>query len=217
MKMMTKALLAATALVTLPSIAQAAVVVNNVNISVPNNIDGVYINILTGATGASGGAVTGWDFNVYNNNAGLTFYGNATPGGILATGTPGTTAVARDLAAGTVIDASGQFNQFQTQGLLFQTGGNHVVGFRFLNETTGIYNFGYARITTTTGTGTSVGFPATITQMVYENTGAALTVAGAVTPGVPEPATWAMMMIGFGAMGAAMRRRSSVKTRVRFA
>jgi hypothetical protein len=27
-----------------------------------------------------------------------------------------------------------------------------------------------------------------------------------VTPGIPEPATWAMMLIGFGGMGAAMRR-----------
>ena len=36
-------------------------------------------------------------------------------------------------------------------------------------------------------------------------------------PGVPEPATWAMMMLGFGAMGAALRRRPSVKARVRFA
>ena len=28
-----------------------------------------------------------------------------------------------------------------------------------------------------------------------------------VTRGVPEPATWAMMLIGFGAMGVALRRR----------
>ena len=33
--------------------------------------------------------------------------------------------------------------------------------------------------------------------------------------GVPEPATWAMMVIGFGAVGLAARRRD--KVRVRFA
>ena len=37
---------------------------------------------------------------------------------------------------------------------------------------------------------------------------------GSVNPGVPEPATWAMMIGGFGAIGASMRRR---KVSVRFA
>ena len=44
-----------------------------------------------------------------------------------------------------------------------------------------------------------------------------LTVAGAATGAVPEPATWAMMMLGFGAMGASLRRRAKVTARVRFA
>ncbi|MBS0478382.1 MAG: PEPxxWA-CTERM sorting domain-containing protein [Proteobacteria bacterium] len=39
----------------------------------------------------------------------------------------------------------------------------------------------------------------------------------AVTPGVPEPATWAMMIMGFGAIGFAIRRRRDVAVRVRFA
>lgn len=34
---------------------------------------------------------------------------------------------------------------------------------------------------------------------------------------VPEPATWAMMLLGMGAVGFAMRRRSKVKTTVKFA
>jgi phospholipase/lecithinase/hemolysin len=37
-----------------------------------------------------------------------------------------------------------------------------------------------------------------------------------LTASVPEPATWAMMLVGFGAVGAAMRR-SRTKQRVRFA
>ncbi|MEO5937871.1 MAG: PEPxxWA-CTERM sorting domain-containing protein [Sphingomonas sp.] len=35
--------------------------------------------------------------------------------------------------------------------------------------------------------------------------------------GVPEPATWAMMLFGFGAIGGALRRRQNVATRIRFA
>ena len=38
----------------------------------------------------------------------------------------------------------------------------------------------------------------------------------AVTPGVPEPATWAMMIVGFGLVGGAMRRRA-VSARVTYA
>jgi subtilisin-like proprotein convertase family protein len=39
-------------------------------------------------------------------------------------------------------------------------------------------------------------------------TGWKLSLAGAPTPGgVPEPATWAMMLMGFGGLGAVLRRR----------
>ena len=42
-------------------------------------------------------------------------------------------------------------------------------------------------------------------------------VVGTITPSVPEPATWGLMLVGFGAMGYAMRRRAKVRTNVRFA
>lgn len=41
------------------------------------------------------------------------------------------------------------------------------------------------------------------------------TISFSPTAAVPEPATWAMMVLGFGAVGFAMRRRP--ETRVRFA
>lgn len=40
--------------------------------------------------------------------------------------------------------------------------------------------------------------------------------ANAIGGVVPEPATWAMMIVGVGAVGGAMRRRSKVSTRVSF-
>ena len=41
--------------------------------------------------------------------------------------------------------------------------------------------------------------------------------ASATVAAVPEPATWAMMLVGFGAIGGAMRRKSKVNTAVSFA
>lgn len=42
---------------------------------------------------------------------------------------------------------------------------------------------------------------------------AAQTFAGTlVTPAVPEPATWALLVLGFGAIGAAMRRTAPART-----
>lgn len=41
--------------------------------------------------------------------------------------------------------------------------------------------------------------------------------ATAATSAVPEPATWGMIILGFGAMAGAVRRRTSVARRVRYA
>ncbi len=210
--MITKGLLAATALVSLPSLAQAAVVISDVSILVPNTTAGVYINLVTGLTAATPGAVPGWDINPWGTST-LNFWANnpASPSsGIVVTG-PGGRPV--DLAAGTIIDASSFFARTPGNATEFLTGGNHIFGFSFFNESTSMLNYGYARITTTAS---SNGRPATISQLVYENTGAALRV-GSVAGAVPEPATWAMMLLGFGAIGFSMRGRAKVSKMVRIA
>jgi hypothetical protein len=46
---------------------------------------------------------------------------------------------------------------------------------------------------------------------------ATLTISSGVAPGVPEPATWAMMLLGFAGIGFALRNTRQAKVRVRFA
>ena len=44
-----------------------------------------------------------------------------------------------------------------------------------------------------------------------------LSIASAAMPAVPEPASWALMIVGFGAVGGAMRYRRNRKTKTNFA
>lgn len=59
------------------------------------------------------------------------------------------------------------------------------------------------------GTAFSIDFGGTANQTGFDNI-----TFGSVNPGggaVPEPGTWAMMLLGFGAIGFAMRRRTALK------
>ncbi|WP_293682178.1 PEPxxWA-CTERM sorting domain-containing protein [uncultured Phenylobacterium sp.] len=58
---------------------------------------------------------------------------------------------------------------------------------------------------------------ATVNQIVLTSSGNSFeldNLAGAVQQAVPEPSTWAMLILGFGAIGAVLRRRRAVLTPV---
>jgi hypothetical protein len=61
---------------------------------------------------------------------------------------------------------------------------------------------------TFSGTAMSVDFAGVANQIAFDN----ITLGSAVPSrgGVPEPATWATMLLGFGAIGLAMRRRRAL-------
>jgi hypothetical protein len=61
----------------------------------------------------------------------------------------------------------------------------------------------------------AMGWNLSTNALTYGNTSTA-TIYQALLP-VPEPTTWAMMIVGFGLMGASMRRNRKVTARVRFA
>lgn len=167
---------AAAAMLTSTS-AFAAIVCNTTPISVPSNISGVYLNLVTGVTGTSDATVPGWDANPYNNKAGLTFFSPDDGSGLVGNSTEppdgGTAAV---VASGTEIGpASSYTGAFQTSGINFQVGGTLFAGIRFVNEATATTNYGWLELTTTA----TDGFPATINRYCYQNDGTSI-VAGTV-------------------------------------
>ena len=180
--------------------ANAVVVTFNAPISVPNTFAGVYINLLSGASGITPASVPGWDFGPWGNGGTLTFFWNGTPasssGGVAST----TTGPYLDLAAGTTISSASTFSATAAtaQAAAFQSTGTHTLGFRFFNESTSAINYGYLSMTTTG----PLGFPATVNGWSFENSGAAITVAA-----VPEASTTAMFAMGALALGAMNLRR----------
>ena len=200
--------LAATAVTaSLVTSANAAVVSSGpVSIAVPATIDGVYLNVLTGATGSAGSAVAGWDINPYSSTT-LTFNtpAAADTGGVVRLGsaTTANTSVA-NLATGVLVG--------NLPGMWFSTGlasasttapvgrpfllnsSNNFVGFRFLNEATNSIHYGYLRFQIGAALTTR-----TIIEYGYES------VAGA---SILVPAPGAVALLGVAGLVGTRRRRA---------
>jgi hypothetical protein len=86
-------------------------------------------------------------------------------------------------------------------------------GLRFGNYCEGQYDTFSQTISTTIGSSYTLGFVLSNPDLGDNNredvvpSGLRITATDAVVASVPEPATWAMMLIGFGAIGFAMRFR----------
>ena len=60
------AVVGGTALSLISTVSMAAIVDSGVvSIAVPVTLDGIYLNVVTATTGATGGTTAGWDFNPY--------------------------------------------------------------------------------------------------------------------------------------------------------
>jgi hypothetical protein len=171
--------------------AQATIITFNTPIVVPQTFQGVYINLGNGVNAPTPGGAPGWDINPYLSGAQLAFFwGAATQGGGVAATTTGPYL---GLSAGTVVGPGSIFSTtaLGTTGSPFVTTGTNILGFRFFNEATGAVDYGYMFLSTTA----PGGFPATVLNWSYDDTGAPITV-------VPEPTTAALLSIGALVLGA---------------
>ena len=203
---------AATAVLCLAPAAQAAIVSVSfaaAPVLVPNDIDGVYFNFLTGEQSTR--EPSGYDFNPYNNHGGLTYYGAGGTAGIMSTTFPGSLAQATPLRRGDLISSAAQFTPYQTQGNAFNVTGQEYVGVRFYNEDTGIDNYAWVLMSTTANTAPNGGFAAAVLGYGYDDAGLSI-LAGQTADGMdlPEPASLAVFGLGLAALAGVRGRRRQV-------
>ena len=194
---------AATAALCLAGAAAADVVYSGpVNFVCAVDIDGCYINVETGVlSNGPGSGVPGWDVNPYSTSGGMNFF-NSTGGGQLRQ--PGqTTGPAGNLAAGTVIGASGSWNTATTNvysnvAAGWQYNAVNMIGFRFVSAA-GTTHYGWMRFAMGPQGAAGVGPTRTVVDFAWENVAGASIAAGAV----PAPGALALL----GVAGLASRRR----------
>jgi MYXO-CTERM domain-containing protein len=123
-----------------------------VNINIPSTFDGVYLNVISGQTGSSGGSVAGWDINPYGVT-GMSFFTTTGSGMVRGLGSSGT--LVDNLAYLTVIGAGQTFG-----GGGIETTGDTGMRLQF--------------------TGTSFSQPRAIVEYAFESTAGASIQAGVI-------------------------------------
>jgi hypothetical protein len=194
---------AATAALCLAGAASADVITWNINAPIPNNIDGLYINIASQTTGSSGGTTAGWDINPYGTNA-MQFYASA------SSPNPATTYVRTQgsggpssLAVGHVIGGSSAYTNATTAvisttnavSIGWQLNAINYFGFRFNpGSTAGVVRYGFGAM--------QVGATAsarTLLFLKWEDSGASITVGSGGPPPAYDPCATTNPTIANGA------------------
>ncbi len=199
--------------------AQAVIVYSGViNLAIPNNTTGLYVNVLNGSTYSGpatfptlGGPGANFDFNLFGATA-WTLFSPGTTGQSAPTVPAASkgyvsvtaTGAASNLAFGTLIDGSSVFNTVTPSGSALATGSPALFGFRFRNEGPDLasaaddtVHFGWARVILTNNV------PGTLVDYAFES----MPLTGIQAGVVPEPSTYALFGAGLAGLLAWSRRR----------
>ena len=186
---------AAAAAATLVGAANAAIVTWNCNLVVPNNIDGLYLNVETQVYGTIASIVPGWDLNPYGTSTtSMSWFAAAAPSGcVTGLGQGGTTVAVASLSAGTVVDAASTFGNTASSSSAggWMLNAANYFGFRFVTAD-GLTHYGCGKMTM----GSSMG-ARTLDFVCYEST------ANAGITVIPAPGAIALL----GLVGLTRRRR----------
>ena len=175
----------AAALTTVASVgtANAGVITWNLNQVVPNNIDGLYVNVELQTSGSAASQVAGWDINPYGTSTlALSWFAALAPSGcVTGLGQGGTTTAVASLTAGTVVSGASTYGNTAstvTAGGWLLNAPNYF-GFRF-TASDGLTHYGFGVMTI----GATMGVR-TLTSLSYESVAGVAITAGS---GGPPPA-----------------------------
>ena len=175
----------AAALTTVASVgtANAGVITWNLNQVVPNNIDGLYVNVELQTTGSAASQVAGWDINPYGTSTlAMSWFAALAPSGcVTGLGQGGTTTAVASLTAGTVVSGASTYGNTAstvTAGGWVLNAPNYF-GFRF-TASDGLTHYGFGVMTI----GATMGVR-TLTSLSYESVAGVAITAGS---GGPPPA-----------------------------
>ena len=191
-----------------------------INLAIPNNATGLYVNVLDGSTFSGpaifptlGGPGANFDFNLFGATA-CTLFSPETSGQSAPTVPAASkgyvsateTGAVSNLAFGSLIDGSSVFNTVTPSGSALTTGGPALFGFRFRNEGPNLasaaddtVHFGWARVIL------SDNMPGTLVDYAFES----IPLTGIQAGVVPEPSTYALFGAGLAGLLAWSRRLRS--------
>ncbi len=187
--------------------ASAAVVYSGVqNLTINSDLNGLYLNVVTGAYNVGGGGsstVPGdWHINVYGN-IGLSWYENNSNNTNYLFSASDTSKLA-NLPAGTRIDGSSGIFQSGQQGAGTSSNltlnGESIVGFTF--DIGGFAHYGWLRVSLSNAYDAQ---PRSVVDWAYESDAGVGILAGATGSAVPGGGLAGLILTGFGS--AAFRRR----------
>jgi len=192
---LTKHFAAAAAVTVVAGSANAAIVHwSNINLVVPNTIDGLYINVETQTTGSAAGVVPGWDLNPYGTSTTAMSWFGATGGGcVTGLGQGGTSTAVASLSSGTLVSGTSTFantaSSVTAGGWVLNA--NNYFGFRFVGaDSLTRYGYGVMAIGANMGTRTLV-------EIAFESD------AGV---GIVVPAPGAIALLGLAGLAGRRRR-----------
>jgi hypothetical protein len=160
-------------------------------VSIPANIDGVYLNLVTGATGSNAASVSGWDINPFLFSGQGTIFTNTGSGIVSSSPTGGV----YDLPLASFVGPASVYDT----GIVSATPASLLdpltIGFRFVNEFAGNQTqYGWMRLRLPQPEA-----PGEIYYWAYDDSGAEVAAGFVPTPG-------AFSMLTLGAAGLAGRR-----------